>query len=102
ARHHPERVHRMLTLGTKFKWDPESAAREVRMMNPEVIAQKVPAFAEMLAARHAPADWREVMQKTAAMMTRLGAGEAMTAADFRSIGHPVCICRGDIDHMVTE
>lgn len=102
ARTHPHRVRRIITLGTKFEWNPEQAEKEVRMMNPDVIEQKVPAFAEALATRHAPADWKAIMRNTADMMTRLGAGEAMSAADFALIPHPVLVCRGASDHMVTE
>lgn len=102
ARDHPDRVGRIITIGTKFNWNPEEAAGEVRMMNPEVIEQKIPAFADMLAARHAPEDWKTVMRLTAEMMTRLGDGEAMTDADFARVPHPVLVCRGSADHMVHE
>jgi len=102
ARDHPGRVRRIITIGTKFQWDPESAAREVRMMDPGLIAEKVPAFADLLAARHSPSNWELVMRRTAEMMTRLGAGEAMSTADLAGIQHPVLVCRGDQDHMVHE
>lgn len=100
ARNRPERVRRIVTIGTKFHWDPESAAREVRMMDPGLISEKVPAFADLLAARHSPSNWELVMRRTAEMMTRMGNGEAMTTEDFSSIPHPVLVCRGEQDHMV--
>ena len=100
ARDYPDRVGRIITIGTKFNWNPEEAAGEVRMMNPEVIEQKIPAFAAMLAARHAPEDWKTVMRLTAEMMTRLGDGEAMTDDDFAHVPHAVLVCRGSDDHMV--
>jgi pimeloyl-ACP methyl ester carboxylesterase len=102
ARDHADRVNRIITIGTKFNWTQEEAAGEVRMMNPDVIEQKIPAFAAMLAARHAPEDWKTVMRRTAEMMTRLGDGEAMTDADFARVPHPVLVCRGSADHMVHE
>lgn len=98
---HPERVDRVITLGTKFKWDPEAAAKEVRMMNPDIIEQKIPAFAASLAARHQPADWKSIMTRTADMMTELGAGQAMTSAEFGAIENEVLVCIGTEDHMVT-
>ena len=52
---HPERVRQLWTLGTKFDWTPETAARESSRLDPEKMAAKVPAFAEALARRHAPA-----------------------------------------------
>ena len=98
---YPERLAKIMTLGTKFHWTPESAAKEVRMMNPEVIEQKIPAFASVLADRHQPADWKEIMRHTAEMMTRLGNGEAMTEEHFECIGQPSLICIGTNDHMVS-
>ena len=101
AQHFPGRAKKIMTLGTKFKWDPESAAKEVRMMNPEIIVQKIPAFAKSLEERHNPADWKGIMNLTADMMTELGAGTAMNAADFAIIENEVLICVGSEDQMVT-
>lgn len=101
AHDHPERAGKIITLGTKYSWNPESAAKEVRMMNPDVIEQKIPAFAASLAVRHQPADWKRIMKLTAEMMTSLGAGHAMNAADFASIGNDVLVCIGNADHMVS-
>jgi pimeloyl-ACP methyl ester carboxylesterase len=39
---HPGRIEAIVTLGTKFHWDPENASNEVRMLNPEKIEEKVP------------------------------------------------------------
>lgn len=101
AHTHPGRAGRIITLGTKYSWNPEAAAKEVRMMNPEVIEQKIPAFAASLAARHQPSDWKVIMNRTAEMMTALGAGEAMTAKDFTAIENEVLVCIGTDDHMVS-
>jgi pimeloyl-ACP methyl ester carboxylesterase len=54
ARNHPEYVGKIVTLGTKFDWSPESAEKEVKKLNPEKIQEKVPAFARILEHRHAP------------------------------------------------
>lgn len=101
AHDYPGRAQKIITLGTKFKWDPESAAKEVRMMNPEIIEQKIPAFAATLAARHQPGDWKSIMARTGEMMTALGDGAAMISSHFRSIEHEVLICIGTDDHMVS-
>lgn len=102
ARHHPERVGRVFTLGTKLAWSPETAARETAMLNPEKIAAKVPAFAQMLAERHAPADWQEVVRKTADLLHDLGNGAALGPNDFRAIACPVVVGLGEADNMVTR
>jgi pimeloyl-ACP methyl ester carboxylesterase len=101
AKDYPGRAQKIITLGTKFKWDPESAAKDVRMMNPDIIEQKIPGYAATLAVRHHPGDWKSIMSRTAEMMTALGAGLAMTSADFESIPHHVLISIGAEDHMVS-
>lgn len=99
AAENPDVVRKVMTLGTKFNWNPESAEAEKRMLDPEVIEEKVPQFASVLSERHAPLDWKQVVRNTANLIGRLGSGEAI---DF-SIGGPACpvlITVGDIDRVV--
>jgi pimeloyl-ACP methyl ester carboxylesterase len=95
----PQRVNRIVTLGTKFDWTPDSAEKEVRKMNPDKIIEKVPAFARILEHRHAPRDWKELMTKTATMMTSLGAKPLLTESEFKQLNHSVIITLGDQDDM---
>ena len=101
AHDYPGRVGKIIMLGTKFKWDSESASKDVRMMNPEIIEQKIPAYAATLAARHQPGNWKSIMIRTGEMMTALGDGKAMTAEQFAAIPHSVLVCIGSEDHMVS-
>ncbi|WP_299818187.1 alpha/beta fold hydrolase [uncultured Pontibacter sp.] len=98
---HPERVSSIFTLATKFAWSPEAAEKECRMLNPKKIKEKVPQFAKVLAERHAPNDWKQVMHKTAEMMQQLGAVPELTAANLPQIQLPVRLSIGDSDNMVT-
>lgn len=98
----PERIDRIITLGTKFDWTPESAAREVKMLNPDKIEEKVPRFAAYLKALHNPLGWKELLHKTAEMMIRLGNGEGLSKADFEKIRNNCEIGVGDSDEMVTR
>jgi pimeloyl-ACP methyl ester carboxylesterase len=66
------------TLATKLAWNPESAAKEARTLEPAVMEQKVPAFVETLRSRHAPLDWKEVVQHTSSMMQELGIAPLLT------------------------
>ncbi len=102
ARNYPERVERIVTLGTKLAWSPETAAREIAMLNPEKIADKVPAFAQMLAERHAPTDWQAVVRQTAGLLHGLGNGAALGPDDFRAITCPVVVGLGEADNMVSR
>lgn len=96
----PDRVNRIMTLGTKFDWTPATAAREVKMLNPEIIMEKVPRFAEILMRRHGPESWRGVLQRTAEMMLRMGDGEILNFNTI-SIPHEALICVGTEDNVVT-
>jgi pimeloyl-ACP methyl ester carboxylesterase len=96
---HPERVSKIVTLGTKFDWDPVSAEKEVKKLSPEKIAEKVPAFARILQHRHAPNDWKELLRKTAAMMIGLGNEPLLTDSILKTISRNVLILLGDQDDM---
>ena len=98
---HPDRVEKIATLGTKFDWTPDTAARETARLEPEKIAAKVPAFAQLLADRHAPADWQTVLRQTAGLLRGLGDAPPLGPDAFRAIACPVRIGLGDEDNMVT-
>ncbi len=101
AKKHPELVDKIVTLGTKFNWSLEAALQEIKMLNPEKIQEKVPAFAKYLQELHQPNDWKEVVQKTADMMLALANGEKLTDDDLNQIQHKVLIGIGSLDTMVT-
>jgi pimeloyl-ACP methyl ester carboxylesterase len=96
---HPQRVSKIITLGTKFDWDPTSAIREVKKMDSEKILEKVPAFARILQQRHAPNDWKQLLQKTSSMMTALGEKPLLGEKILKRISHKVVILLGDQDDM---
>jgi pimeloyl-ACP methyl ester carboxylesterase len=95
----PLRVGKIVTLGTKFDWSPESAEKEVRKLNVEKIQEEVPAFARILEHRHSPVDWKILLKKTGEMMTRLGEEPLLTTEILRKISNPVSIALGDMDDM---
>ena len=100
ARFYPERVGKIYTLGTKLNWSEEEAEREIKMLNPEVVVEKVPAFAQSLAERHGEHEWKSVMSKTASLMKDL-AHTHLTDQDFIKMEHTVLLTRGGKDNMVT-
>lgn len=102
ARMAPERVGKVFTLGTKFDWTPETAVREVKMLNPDKMLEKIPHFVGLLKERHAPSDWREVVRRTAGMMEDLGQGAALGEKELGAIAQEVIIARGSEDAMVAE
>jgi pimeloyl-ACP methyl ester carboxylesterase len=102
AQKYPEYFKKIITLGTKFNWTPESSAKEVKMLDAEKIQEKVPAFAQALSKLHSGNDWKIVLKKTAAMMLELGNGKASSDSDFKSIQTKCFIGVGDNDAMVSR
>jgi len=102
AARHPDRVARVTSLGTKFRWDPATAARESARLDPAVIRAKVPRFAETLEARHArTGGWESVLSRTAAFLAALGDDPPLTDAMLAQIEHPVRIMVGERDTTVS-
>ena len=97
AARQPGIVGAIFTLATKFNWTPESAQRETKYLDPTVIVQKVPAFAQQLRERHGE-QWERVCRETAGMMTKLGFDPE---PDFTKIDCPVTIGIGSADKMVS-
>ncbi len=98
---HPEFFDKIVTLGTKFNWTKESAEAETKMLNPEKMEEKVPAFAKILEINHTQNNWKQVVRKTAAMMHGLGNGERLKNEELESIQHHVLVCIGSEDSMVS-
>lgn len=101
AKHHPELVDAVITLGTKLHWDEATAAKEVAMMQPEIIEQKIPAFADQLQQLHEPTDWKMIMIQTANMLTSMGQSNPLTPSEYKDIQCIVLLLLGDRDKMVT-
>ena len=101
AKYHPQKIKKIITLATKFKWDQAIAANEIKMLNAEKIEEKLPAFASTLQKRHAPNNWKTVLEKTAAMLLEMGKDNTLKPDDYLSIQQPTLLMLGDRDKMVT-
>lgn len=99
ALQHTENINSIMTLGTKFKWTEEQAAKESSMLNPEIIATKVPKYAELLEKQHGP-EWKLLLPAVAEMMIALGKNPPLKG-NISTINIPVRIMVGDKDSMVT-
>lgn len=99
AKHFPEKIRSVMTLGTKFNWDENIADKESKMLDPVIIESKVPAFAAELNKRHAPGDWKELLVKTANLLKAMGKENPVKEEDYALIRQPVCIMLGDRDKM---
>jgi pimeloyl-ACP methyl ester carboxylesterase len=99
ALNYPGKVEGIVTLGTKFDWDPDSARKEVAKLNPEKIEEKIPGFARILQQRHSPELWKKLLNETSAMMTKLGDRPLLHEENLKTLQLPVTICLGDRDDM---
>tara|TARA_R110002072_G_scaffold174802_4_gene330402 strand:+ start:878 stop:1561 length:684 start_codon:yes stop_codon:yes gene_type:complete len=98
---YPEKVESIFTLATKFDWSPEISQKETKMLNPEIIKEKIPAFAKALQNRHHPQSWEMLLEKTSQMMLDLGTKQPLEKDDFHKIKTPVKLAIGDEDKMVS-
>lgn len=48
ANRYPQTFEKIFTLATKFKWSPELALQEIKMLDPKIIEERIPAFAKTL------------------------------------------------------
>jgi pimeloyl-ACP methyl ester carboxylesterase len=102
AAEQPDRVESVATLGTKFRWDAATAVHEASRLDPQTIRDRVPHFAEVLAARHAAAGgWVGVLARTAEFLRDLGDQPRLSDAVLAQIRQPVRVIVGDRDSTVS-
>lgn len=94
---HPERVKSVITIGTKYLWAEEGLQRELRMLNPDAMEEKVPAFAEALADAHGAGRWKALVHAIARSMEELAASPLLTAEMCARIQCPILLCVGEKD-----
>lgn len=97
---HPGLTGNIVTLGTKFDWSPETVAKEIKMLDPKTISEKVPKFAVALQKRHSE-KWKLLLKKTAEMMLDLGDDNLLNENSFSKIQCKVAIGLADNDNMVS-
>ncbi|MFN0031202.1 MAG: alpha/beta fold hydrolase [Flavobacteriales bacterium] len=68
----PWQFEKVITLGVKLDWTPESAALEMQQLNTDKMQEKIPAFVKHLEKIHAPNEWIQVVEATKEMMKHLG------------------------------
>lgn len=101
ARHFPGRVRRIFTLATKFGWTTEIAEREIGNLEPVKLEQKQPDFADALKKLHGEKNWKNLLKKTGELLLDIGSDNPLKEADYKNIAHPVTVCVGDRDRMVS-
>ncbi len=101
AKKYPYAVQKIVTLASKFDWSPEIAAKETSMLNADTLLAKVPGFVKQLQDRHAPNDWKELLERTNGMLRGLGENNTLKLQDYKTIVQPCLLLVGDKDRMVS-
>lgn len=96
----PSVLDNIITLGTKFNWSKETVEKETCMLVPETIAEKVPAFAKSLEAKHGNG-WKELLLCTAKMMQDISNNNYLNTENLKTIQTKILVGLGDKDQMVT-
>lgn len=102
ACHRPDLIRHIVTLGTKWSWSPEIAAREVKMLDPMMIQEKVPALVDLLKQRHEPQDWTTILYATRCLLEGLGRVPLLDDTNLKDCSIPVDILWGTADRMVSR
>ncbi|MGU3376192.1 alpha/beta fold hydrolase [Chryseobacterium sp. M5A1_1a] len=95
----PGNVNSIITLGTKFDWTEEQALKESKMLNPAIILEKVPQYAQLLEKQHG-SKWKQLLSAIADLMIDLGKNPPLKN-NLAVINTPVQIMVGDKDNMVS-
>lgn len=98
---YPNRISSILTLATKFKWSEEIAQQEIQYLNPSIIEEKVPKYAQQLATIHGTENWKDLLFHTAEMMVDIGRSLFLNEQSLSTIEIPVQVMVGDQDKMVS-
>lgn len=98
---YPDLISKIATLGTKYDWSPEIAAKEIKMLRSDIIEEKIPAFATALAKRHGIEQWKLLLNATADMLVKLGNKPLLHTGVFSKINTEILLLIGEKDNMVS-
>ncbi len=96
----PQSIDKIICHATKFNWSKEVVDKETRMLNPEIMLEKIPAFAKNLEVKHG-SKWKELVIRTAQMMQQISDNNYLNEENLKTIQHKVLLGLGDKDQMVT-
>lgn len=97
----PGNLSGIITLGTKFEWNPEISEKEAGFLDPKIIMEKVPEYAKYLETIHS-VGWVQNVERTQKLMLKLGNEPLLREMNLKQIKIPVTISRGNLDKMVSE
>ncbi|MDX1688494.1 MAG: alpha/beta fold hydrolase [Candidatus Promineifilaceae bacterium] len=96
--HRPRWVPTLLMHATKFYWTKDAVTQMRTELDPDAMAENVPAYADRLAQEHG-SRWRMLVRQAADLCARL-AQEGLTEGVLRRVQSPVLVSVGDRDELV--
>lgn len=99
AMNQPRLVASLLMHGTKFFWTAESAAKMQQQLDPDVMAEKVPSYADQLVKDHGGRQWRILVRQAAALIFGL-VENGIVERQLKNVQTPVLVSVGDRDELV--
>lgn len=94
----PRRVRTLLMHATKFYWTRDAVLKMREQLNPDLMAEKVPSFANQLAEEHG-SRWR-LLSRQAADLVALLSERGVTEGMVTRVQIPVLVSVGDRDELV--
>ena len=98
---YPEKIEKIVTLGTKLYWDKSIAEKEADKLDAEDIQERFPEYAKQLISKHTAENWKNVLAKTADLFLHIGQFNPMGFEKFCNISCPVLLILGDRDKSVS-
>jgi pimeloyl-ACP methyl ester carboxylesterase len=95
----PRRVATLLMHATKFYWTADAAAKMQQQLDPDVMAKKVPTYANQLVQEHGGRQWRILVRQAAELTANLVA-RGLSEQQLKNAQCPILVSVGDRDEMV--
>ena len=95
----PRQVQTLLMHSTKFYWTKESANKMRAQLDPDQMAEKVPAYADQLVQEHGGRHWRILVRQAADLNSTL-VTKGLAERDIKRMQIPTLISVGDRDELV--
>ena len=95
----PQRVRSLTMFATRFYWTATATEQMVEQLDPDVIGETAPSYANRLALEHGGSHWRALVRQAADLVTHL-AEEGMTEGMAARAQCPVLVCVGDRDELI--
>lgn len=99
ALNQPRRVATLLMHATKFYWTPEAVAQMQQQLDPDIMAQKVPTYADQLVKEHGGRQWRTLVRQASELTANLAAN-GLAERQLKNLQLPVLVSVGDRDELV--